>query len=345
VKREKREKRMTQDVALPTDYETGLEDFDASSAGLPRVHIKHQDGVFADRQTNEEFSQIHGVFLGMIKQRVMWAKDLEDDSKPLCKSNDGEFGYPNITGPKHSLFPWALSAIDPQTVPTDEHGRPTIKCETCPFTQWVRTAGKNTPPACSERYTMPMHFATEADRPYDHAGIISFQRSGITPIKNFIAAFARTHQPLFSAGFKLVLETNKRGQVVYSVPKIQRTNPVPQENWPEYATEYRGVREMLRRMPAFNSDDDDSTPASNNNWNAKPAQQPVNAIVTEDPWATSNDQPAQAWPAAAAGTTGAVMTGSLVDAASTPIVQPTQTVSAVSASTPSVAADDDDLPF
>lgn len=346
---------MTTDVALPSDYETGLEDFDPSEASLPRIQIAHKDGLFVDKQTNEQFPKIYGVFLGLIKQRAMWAKELEDDSKPLCKSNDSEWGYPNVTGPGHSLFPWAATGIDPNVQPRDEEGRITMKCETCPMAQWGRSSTKNTPPPCSEKYTMPVHYSTEPGGQLDHAGIISFQRSSITPLKQFISAFIRMKQPLFSAYVELGLLLQKRGQVDYSVPTVKRGVAVPPENWEDFAREYRSIREFLRQRPR---QADGSAPVSAaqpaaNAWGA--SAQPVQAVVVvEDPWATSpNAGATPTWPATPAPAAPApnLMGGSLIDAASTSVQQtsPAQPVQAPVAApvqaAPVYVQDDDDLPF
>jgi len=291
---------VTQDIALPSDYETGLEDFDPSQASLPRIQIVHADGVFKDSLTNEEFPVMVGVMLGLIKQRVMWEKDQQDDSKPQCKSNDGEFGYPNIQGPQHSLFPWHLSGItDPNALTRDEHGRPIIKCETCPFAQWRKNGAKNEPPPCSERYTIPIVFSTNpAGGPVDHAGIASFQRSGIAPLKAYISGFSRTKRPLFSSWVKVELKRASRGTVVYSVPVVQKLGPTNESDWEEYSREYRGVREMLRQAPRF--DVPEPTPAPQSNaWAPQPIQ--VVTPTQPDPWPTSTPvvqaQTQPVWPA------------------------------------------------
>jgi hypothetical protein len=350
---------MTTDVALPSDYETGLEDFDPSEASLPRVQIVHKDGLFVDKQTNEQFPKIYGVFLGLIKQRAMWAKELEDDSKPLCKSNDAEWGYPNVTGPSHSLFPWAASTLDPNQQPRDEEGRITIKCETCPMAQWGRSSTKSTPPPCSERYTMPIHYSTTPGGQLDRAGIVSFHRSGITPLKAFISAFSRMRQPLFSAYMELGLSLQKRGQVDYSVPTVKRGAAVPPENWEDFAREYRSIREFLRQRPRMT---DGATPVAaaqpaSNAWGGQAVQAQATvqpAAAPPDPWeSTQPAAPAQTWPATAAPVqpTQNLMGGNLIDAASTPVQQapPAQPVQAPVAAPAQVApvyvADDDDLPF
>jgi hypothetical protein len=337
----------TQDVALPTDYETGLEDFDPTEAGLPRIHINHGEGTFVDKQTNEEFPIMYGVFLGLIKQRVFWPREVEDDMKPYCKSNDAEWGFPNMTGPRGSLFPWSESGMNPATQPKDEHGRVQIKCETCPFAEWTNKDGKQVPPRCSERYTMPVHFNTTGpEGPHTHAGIISFQRSSLTPLKRFIGAFSRSKEPLFSALFSMKLDLNKRGNVTYSVPKVARLGRTLDADWQDYATEYRSVRDMLRRPPRPTEGDSVLPAATNNNWNpaagsAAAAAGVVEATVVEDPWAVNQQVTPAAEPTWPAQPAQPLVGAGLVDAASTPVAAPARTATVPVAA----AADDDDLPF
>lgn len=329
---------MTQatDVALPSDYDNiGLEDFDPNEASVPRIQILHPDGLFKDGQTGEQFPEIHGVFLGLVKQRVMWARVVEDDSKPLCKSNDAVTGYPNTTGPDHSLFPWHEAGLNMNSQERDpEDGRVIIKCETCPMTQWTRNGTKNTPPPCSERYTMPIHFATEEGAELDHAGIISFQKSSIGPVKAFVSAFSRAKMPLFSAAMSITLSTTKRGSVVYSVPKVQRRAAVPNDRWEEYARQYRDLREFLRMKPRGLDDEARGGPTT-------PAAQPAQSNA----WGSG----AQVVDAEVVAQPAPPLVGSgLIDAASTAMaapVTPAQPMATAPAAAPVYVPSDDDLPF
>lgn len=315
-------------VANVTDYDTGLEDFDASEASIPRISILHASGVFKDNQTGEENPILYAVILGLIKQRTMWPAQVEDDTRPMCKSNDAEYGFPNVKGPADSLFPWEEYGMTVDEVAKDEFGRPTIACGTCPFKEWtVGKANKNVPPRCSERHSFPMLYSTEADEAPSRAGIVSFQRSGIGPSKAYLSGFKRGGVPLFSVITKLALDLNRRGQVTYSVPSFSRFGKTREIDWESYAKDLRGIREILRRPPR---PDEDAIAAG-----PLPVAQPRAAT----PAAASAPVGAEVKPAAA----------SVVDAASQPIVT-TVIATPAPVATPapaaaSVADDDDDLPF
>lgn len=339
--RDERDVEMTQDLALPDDYMTGLEDF-TPSASMPRIQIVHDKGVFKDALTDEEFELLYGIPLGLIKQRVMWHPKVEDGDMPQCKSNDGDTGYPNIKGPTQKcMFPFQRSGINLDILPRDEFRRPTIACEGCPHTQWTKDPedGKRVPPACAERYTIPILYSTTEGGDIDRAGIVSFQKSGITPAKNYIQGFARAKQPLFSSFVTIRLETAKRGTVVYSTPKFKRGGPVSQAEFPNYVQQYREIRELLRNPP-------------------RPSDEEVEAVqgaqvIQEVPVTTVQ---------ATAGPVGTTVPNvpvvdaqAVVNAVSTPVsvppqqAQPTQPVATQPVVAPAWAApassSDDDLPF
>lgn len=242
------------------DLDTGLEDFKPEEATIPRLGIAHADGVFKDNLTGEQFAEMYGVILGLVKQRVMWPAELGDDGQPpQCKSSDAATGYPNMDNRSGIGFPWAESGLDASSLPVDTAGRVTIACEACPFSQWTKGVGKNIPPRCSERHTFPILFNTDSpDGPWDRAGIISFQRSGLTPSKRYLSAFSHSKQPLYSVVTKLTLTRQQRGTVKYSVPVFSKVADVDRDEWPEYSTQYRGLREFLRRGPRSDEDGDDA---------------------------------------------------------------------------------------
>lgn len=244
------------------EYGTGLEDISAEDVQIPRITINHGSGVFKDRLTGEEFAEMHGILLGMVKQRVMWHPEISEnsDGRPQCKSSDAQTGYPNMDGPRlEDKFPWDEALLDPNSMPIDEHNRITIACATCPFAKWgEKKPGKttSTPPRCSERHTYPIMYTTDPGQPIDRAGIFSVQRSGIKDSKTFLAGFVQSKMPLFSAYVNISLDRKKRGMVDYAIAKFKKTGAVDQKDWPDYAKEYNSIREFLRQPPRFDGDDD-----------------------------------------------------------------------------------------
>jgi hypothetical protein len=321
------------------EYGTGLEDISADEVAIPRITINHADGVFKDRLTGEEFPEMHGILLGMIKQRVMWHPEISEnsDSRPQCKSSDAQTGYPNLEGPRlEDKFPWQdAPGLDLNSLPKDEHGRVVIACATCPFAKWgEKKPGKTTsePPRCSERHTYPIMYTTQPGLPIDRAGIFSVQRSGIKDSKTFLAGFVQTKMPLFSAYVTIALLRKKRGMVNYAIATFKKTGPVPQEDWADYAKELAGIREFLRQSPRFDGEEED------------PGGDTVTGQATR--------MPANQAPAPATTLQGTVVTPTLA----TPTVPPTAPVAPAAQAAPAsvidaasevipAAPDDEELPF
>jgi len=309
-------------ATVAEEYGTGLEDIEDEIGAVPRINISHADGVFKDSLSGEEFPEIWGVALGMIKQRVFWPAVVEDGAKPMCKSQDANTGYPSPLAEKDGGFPWSDAAgLDPNVQPTDDDGRALIECATCPFSQWGKDAktGKGTPPACKERHTYPVIYNRTGtagyEAPYMESGIVSFQGSGISPSKKYLSAFVRNKRPLYSAVVRIKLDRNKRGNVTYSVPQFAKVAEVPDDDWELYARELAPLRDYLRRPPRPGD-------------NADPAKAPAQS-------------------AAQAAANAGVVQGT-VTVSQTPVEEsPATTVvnSAAQAVPAAPVEDDDDLPF
>ena len=94
------------DASLPADLAgVGLEDVDAGDITVPRLKIVHAEGVFQDNLSNAKFAELNVILLGLVKQRLMWDVEVEDDAKPLCKSADFDHGIPSDS------FPWEASGL------------------------------------------------------------------------------------------------------------------------------------------------------------------------------------------------------------------------------------------
>lgn len=277
------------DVARVTDLETGLEDFLPEEAIVPRIQINHKGGTFKDNLTGTEFAVIRGILLGLVKQRVMWPSEMTNDGRPMCKSSDNITGYPLMEGTRDQIFPWDDAGLKVSDVPKDDYDRPTIPCEICPFTKWTKTAsGKNQPPKCSERHTFPVLYTLDEQvtvgQAFPLAGIVSLQRTGISPSRTYLSAFVRGKLPLYSVYTELRLKRESRGSVEYAVPVFTKIGDVPQELWEDYALQYRGLRDFLR-MPPRADDDMDSASRHTTAGNV-PAAAVASTVVnsTNDPW-------------------------------------------------------------
>lgn len=287
------------EVAQMSDYATGLEDLDPGEMGVPRISVIHKEGIFKENTSGEQFAVIRGIVLGLIKQRVMWAPDVEDMSKakPLCKSNDAAVGYPRVDGGPDENFPWGDSGLNPDAMPRDEAGKVTIACEACPFTQWGKNpkTGKPVPPICKERYTLPVMYSTDENwkpgQPLLSAGIVAFQGSGVKPTRGFLGLFARSRLPVYSSYAEITLNLMKRGAVDYSVPEFKRLSSIPQEDWADLSEEYRNIRDHLRTPPRSNDDPGDpakqqtstgSVPAASTEQSITKASEIVDAVVVEE---------------------------------------------------------------
>lgn len=285
------------------DFDDGLGDIQGSDLTIPRLQILHKRGTFKDSSNGNEFDVLTAIFLGVVKQRIMWDSEVDEGDKPQCKSPNYEVGYPQMRTDidESKQFPWAISSFDPSTATPNDDGLIVLSCDDCSFKEWTKKGTKSVKPLCSEQWTMPLYYFMEGDsNPYP--AIISFQRSGAKPAKTYAASFKAQRQPMFTVVTEVRLTQESRGTVDYCTPGFKRLGGTEAENWREYSEMYRGCRDMLHQAPRAASSDDDkeapaaaapaAAPAPTRTPPPPPARKPpsaaaATALPSDDPWATA----------------------------------------------------------
>lgn len=302
----------------------GLEDATIADVVIPRLRIVHKEGMVENNLTKEKWSSLTCIILGLVKQRIMWHEDVDDDDKPMCKSPNFEFGFPNNSDeqPKAKRFPWAESNFDPAHFPADKgiNGLVTLPCESCRFTQW---SADRKPPKCSEQHTYPLLYSHPEDPENFLPALFTVQRTGIKPSRAYLSNFVNAKRPMFTALTEITFTQHSRGSVEYSVPVFKQLGKTDQDSWQEYGNTFIGIREFVKAFPRPVEDEDALAAAEAGRSN-------VNTPAPSAPAA----QPAAATPVPA-------------PAPATPPAAPVQAAQPVAAPPPATAAadDDDDLPF
>lgn len=309
-----------QDTQLPE----GLEDIAPSDLVMPTIQIDHKKGVFVDKLSNEEFDQLIGVMLGLVKQRVLWDAEVKDDAFPFCRSYNFTVGHPDV-----KEFPWgAVSSVF--TPPAADAEGITLPCENCPLKDWG-SHPKNDTPWCSEQHTFPiLRVVQGGDGPMLMPALFTVQRSAIKPSKTYMSSFVNKNLPLFSVYTTITLEQRRRGQVDFAVPKFAQGEPTEQSQYPLFSKTYRDIRTFVQtpRVPTEETE------------TAEPTAAPAPAAPTPAPAA----EPAPA-PAATAAAPPPPAATPAPAAAPTAAPEPTPAPAAAPPAAPAPAADDDDLPF
>lgn len=269
-----------QDLALPSEFETGLEQFDQSDMTVPRLQIDHKEGEFIDTLTNERFSVLeHVILLGLVKQRILWPEHVDEGDTPMCKSADHSVGYPNTSDEikREKRFPWADSGFRQADFEGDH---PALPCEGCKLKEWgSHPDGKK--PYCAEVYTFPLLYDPHGNGQYVPA-IVQFQKTGLKKTKDYLSGFARGNSPLFVAVTKIELELNKRAGNVFSTPKFTKVGQTEQDDWREYSTTFTGMRKFLQAAP-LGADDEGSGGATETDNTARPPEPTPTESKAEEP--------------------------------------------------------------
>ena len=230
----------------------GLEDFESSDLVMPRLKIVGKDATFEDNLTGEAHSKITVVLLGLVKQRILWAPEVEEGDGPLCRSLDFSTGQPYV-----KEFPWKESGFDRRAAEdaSVDADNPTLGCASCALKEWG-TNPRGSTPWCSEQHTYPLMLNAGGDNWMP--AILTLQRSGIKASKAYTSGFARARQPLYTAITEISLQPQKRGTVDYAVPLFKKLGATDEADYPEYAQNYRQIREFLQS--SRNTEETDSTP-------------------------------------------------------------------------------------
>lgn len=303
----------------PAEYgeDTGLEDVGVGDVMIPRLRIEHAEGKFKDSLSGAVYDKLTVVLMGLVKQRIMWAEDIEDGDQPLCKSPDHDHGFPNVNTEikKDKQFPWAKSNFDPADARSLElapgeskahpngwssNGLPILPCSSCVFQQWDKGDWKV--PPCAEQHTYPLLYSPDGTGESWTPALLTLQKTGIKPSRQYISSFAQAGNPMFTVFTELSLSLQSRGSVKYSVPVLKRLGPTDRDDWRDYADRQRSIRAYIRSAPRRQEEETGTpapaAPADNVNTAPPAAATPPPAAQPAEPEAKA--APATAAPAAAA---------------------------------------------
>lgn len=282
----------------------GLGDVTQSDVAIPRLKILHAEGMFEDSLSKQKYPKMQVILLGLVKQRIMFHPVVDEGDKPQCKSPDFEHGFPNMDDEikKEKRFPWADSNFDPSmalplTVANDgydSNGLPALPCASCAFKDW---GADKSAPRCSEQHTFPLLYA--ADDGILTPALLTVQKTGIKPSKNYISTFVQRKTPMFTVYTEISLETFTRGTVTYSVPKFRQLGPTERAEWADYSDRQKGIRAFVRQAPRNRNESEDAPVAASSNENVAPTPSPPAPAPTPTPAPAPAPAPAAPAPPAA----------------------------------------------
>lgn len=151
-------------------------------------------GVFVNNLTDEEFTELKCIVLGMRRGRVLWPKVGEGD-EPLCRSRDFVHG----------------------------EGKPGGECEPCSFKEWM----DDEKPKCAET----IDFACMDD--YGVPFFLQVSRTGLKPARAFIASAQYRGKPLYYSAVTISLRKDTKPAPHY-VPVFKRGQDIEPATWPEF---------------------------------------------------------------------------------------------------------------
>lgn len=212
----------------------GLEDISPSELAVPRLQIVHKTAMFKDSLSNEEWSELNVIVLGVCKQRVLWDATLRDNAKPMCKSLNGAQGNPAED------FPWKESGF------TKVEGEDVVlDCAACHLAEWGSHPVRAKISWCTDQRVLVVLLD---GAPY----LLSLQRSAMGAVNAFVTNFVKTKTPTFTKWTRMRLTPQKMGTVEYAVPVFVVGDDTDPDKHAEYGETYLGIRAFVqsRRIEA-----------------------------------------------------------------------------------------------
>jgi len=267
------------DLDLDPEMETGLEEFDQSDVVVPRLAIEHKEAMFRDTLSGQVFNPLTVIFLGLVKQRVLWHHVMEGNDMPMCKSVDFKGGFPNSSEdiPREKRFPWDKSGFSKDTFdPTKP-----LPCEGCKLKEWG-SHPDGSKPYCTEQWSIPLLYDPFSNDTWVPA-IATFQKTSLTPIKAYLTSFIRATKPLFTVKTKIELKGAKRGTNEYAIPSFVTIEETDRGEYRGFSTTFTQIKQFLHNPPQGFDVDDQPAPSENVN---RPPEEPASSATMETPTST-----------------------------------------------------------
>lgn len=215
----------------------GLEDISPSELAIPRLQIMHKTAMFKDTLSNEEWSEINTIVLGVCKQRVLWDATLRENSKPLCKSLNGAEGMPSAD------FPWKESGF------TKVEGEEAVlDCASCHLSEWGSHPTRAKISWCTDQRVL---VCLLDGAPY----LLSLQRSAMRAVNAFVTSFVKTQTPTFTRYCHMRLMPQKMGTVEFAVPIFTVGDATDPKDYEAYGETYLGIRAFVQSRRIEGSDE------------------------------------------------------------------------------------------
>ncbi len=231
----------------------GMEDIEASDLVMPILKMDHEALQYVSSVGGEPFTEAKVIVLGVVKQRILWPADPGQPGElPICRSYDHDTGIPN---PETFIkITKKLSGFEPERI---EEGA--LPCENCNLANWG-THPKADGSWCNEQYTLPLLLVPDEDDAQPFPALLSFQRSGIKPVRGLITAFQGRKRPFYTQVVTLGFVVGTKGSKKYMIPKFTLGDSTDPALWPEYSKTLHSIRSFIT-TPRTRAGDDEGAPS------------------------------------------------------------------------------------
>lgn len=221
----------------------GLESIDSSDLSMPIIKMVHDQALWEDSLSGEQFEEMDVILLGLIKQRVLWPAEVAEEAEaPLCRSYNFTQGHPGEKFPIKAKSDPA-SPLEASGFAAEDFNSGLLSCTGCNLKEWGSHPTRDVP-WCVEQFVFAV-MMTEPGEDLGSPAILTLQRSSIKPAKAYITAFVRQKKPLFVARTTLKLNAQSRGSVKYSVPKFVKGVATDPDFHEQYAELYHHVKDFV----------------------------------------------------------------------------------------------------
>lgn len=197
-------------IAVSSNEPRGYEDLTQDDFTIPRIKLLNASSKECKEQTAKpglffnilEGSSFENARVVPLKVWKGMSNFPQGEERPICRSNNAFEPSKSIENPVSS----ACGHV--------------VKCRwqpLCLAAQWKECPGdeKDTPPACTRKYTLLLLLIEEGEEPYPF--LIDTKKKGLASVKRMVTAAKSRRKDLFAFNWKMSSATEPYGNDVYHI--------------------------------------------------------------------------------------------------------------------------------
>lgn len=199
---------------------------------LDTIKLDHEAGGFVLEENPYILRKISCLPLGIVKHRIFWKPNARGEA-PLCKSNDGETGYPG-----------------PELLKNTVGDYKTRTCANCMFrSDGRRNSADRDEAKCSPEWSLILQDGNNPKR----VMVMRLRGTSLWTVSKYAEKYARMKSPMFVKRMEIHCERVQRNQIKYTELEVSQGESTDPKQWDLYLDNYLEARRILTMPPKISA--------------------------------------------------------------------------------------------